>query len=62
MPELIKTKCDVQWWEDNESMSNETVKVEISYDDGSIYIDGLRDEKYLSLPLKVLAQAIADNA
>ncbi len=61
MTELVKTRCEVGWWDDGESVQDpENVEVEISFEGDTFYIDGLREGKYLSVPLKGVAQAMAD--
>jgi hypothetical protein len=62
MAELAKTKCLGRFW-DNEGdyQDPEGVEIEVGYDGETFYIDGLREGKYLSIPLHAIAQAMADE-
>jgi len=62
MPEPEKLKVKATWWEEREDDPNppsEEVELELFFESGTFFIDGLREGHYLDLDLSELARAIA---
>lgn len=58
---MAKTKCIARFWEDDEFSEPEDIEIEVAFEDQDFFIDGLKEGRYLSIPLHVFAQAMADS-
>lgn len=61
---MHRIAAKASWWDDeeeSEAVAHETIDVKLGYTGDTLYIDGLSDGRYLTLPLRSIAEAIAEG-
>lgn len=61
---MHRIAAKASWWDDEEESENvahEQVDIKLGYEGDTLYIDGLSDDRYLTISLKSIAEAIAEG-
>ena len=62
---MHRIDAKASWWDDEEGAENpshEEFDVKLGYTDDTLYVDNLKDGRYLAIPLKAIGMAIAEGA